>query len=466
MSDDDKPTVVDELFEVTGLSGSSLLTRETSGGSRASRLGAQPVDDQAVRLMAQAHRFQDTGRIGVGGMGEVHKVYDQILQRQVAKKNLLAQLSGSNATTRRFLQEVLITAQLDHPSIVPVHDVGFHEDGSAFFVMKLVRGENLAARIRSHHGHPLTSRQLERYLRIFLKVCEAVDFAHSRGVIHRDLKPSNIMVGPHGEVFVMDWGIALVRNDESTQSPEHVRTSDVDVTEDPDMILGTAAYMAPEQARAELGSIDARTDIFALGGILYHILTNQPPYPGPELAVQIALAGRGEVLHPVRVVQDRRLPPRLCRITMKAMASRPEDRYQSVSALAEDVESFLRGGGWLDIVHFAPGTVIINEGDEPDAAYIIEKGHCEVVKIRNGRRHMLRMLGPGDVFGETSIFTGMPRTATVIALDEVRAASITREALDIELAEKGWLAAFVRGLAERFNDYDESSIELRMKTES
>jgi eukaryotic-like serine/threonine-protein kinase len=151
---------------------------------------------------------------------------------------------------------------------------------------------------------------------------------------------------------------------------------------------------------------------------------------------------------------------------MKALARQPEDRYQSVAALAEDVEAFLRGGGWFETVHFAPGTVIMNEGDEPDAAFIIEKGHCEVIKIRNGRRHTLRMLGPGDVFGETSIFTGLPRTATVVALDEVRAASITREALDFELAEKGWLAAFVRGLAERFNDYDESSIELRMKTES
>jgi CRP-like cAMP-binding protein/tRNA A-37 threonylcarbamoyl transferase component Bud32 len=464
MSDDDKPTVVDEFFEVTGLGSSSFLTRGTADGSPRD---SHPSGELAVQIMAQPGRYHDTGRIGVGGMGEVHKVYDEVLQRQVAMKNLLPHLASSSATTRRFLQEVLITAQLDHPSIVSVHDVGFHADGSAFFVMKLVRGENLAAQIRSHHGHPLTSRQLERYLRIFLKVCEAVDFAHSRGVIHRDLKPSNVMVGPHGEVFVMDWGIALVLSDASAaQSPEHVRASHVDLADDRDVILGTAAYMAPEQARGELDQIDARTDIFALGGILYHILTNQPPHPGAELAVQISLAGQGDVTHPARVVRDRHLPPRLCRIAMKALARRREDRYQSVAALAEDVEAFLRGGGWFETVHFAPGTVIVNEGDEPDAAYIIEAGHCEVVKIRNGRRHMLRMLGPGDVFGETSIFTGMPRTATVIALDEVRAASITREALDFELAEKGWLAAFVRGLAERFNDYDESSIELRMKTES
>lgn len=483
MSDDDKPTIVDEFFEVTGLTGSSFLTRRASAEPPAARRDElpaarrdeppaerrdkPPAELPASQLMAQPGRYHDTGRIGIGGMGEVHKVYDQVLQRQVAMKNLLPHLAASSSTTRRFLQEVLVTAQLDHPSIVSVHDVGFHEDGSAFFVMKLVRGENLAARLRSHHGHPLSSRQLERYLRIFLKVCEAVEFAHSRGVIHRDLKPSNIMVGPHGEVFVMDWGIALVLSDPgTTQSPEHVRASQVDLADDRDIILGTAAYMAPEQARGEIDQIDARTDTFLLGGILYHILTNQPPYPGTELAMQIALAGQGDVPHPARVVEDRHLPPRLCRITMKALARRREDRYQSVAALADDVEAFLRGGGWFETVHFAPGTVIVNEGDEADAAYIIEKGHCEVIKIRNGRRHTLRVLGPGDVFGETSIFTGMPRTATVVALDEVRAASITREALDFELAEKGWLAAFVKGLAERFNDYDESSIELRMKTDS
>jgi eukaryotic-like serine/threonine-protein kinase len=462
MSDDDKPTVVDGAFELTELTSSSFLTR-AAAGERSPQAPQAAAQQRGRRLMAEPTRFHDRGRIGLGGMGAVHRSYDEVLQRQVAVKNLQQQLAGSDAITRRFLQEVVITAQLDHPNIVPVYDVGFHDDGAAFFVMKLVRGENLAASLRLYQERGMTHRELERYLRIFLKVCEAVEFAHSRGVIHRDLKPSNIMVGPHGEVYVMDWGIALVRAPAASKPRDSAPALWGDAAQEEGMVIGTAAYMPPEQARGVIGDIDERTDIFALGGILYHILTNRPPYPGPERAMQILMAGLGEVLPPGEVVTDRRLPPKLCHIAMKALARRREDRYQSVGALMEDVEAFLRGGGWFETVHFPAGTVIVREGDEPDAAYIIEQGHCEVYKVLNGKRIILRELGPGEVFGETSIFTGVPRTASVVAIDDVRAASITRESLDYELAEKGWLAAFVRGLAERFRTTELSSIELRVE---
>jgi tRNA A-37 threonylcarbamoyl transferase component Bud32 len=472
--DDDNPTIVDGADGVAGAAGVDGhigLTELTSGSylSRAvteeTQVAQRATRRRARRVTADASRFHERGRIGIGGMGDVRKAYDQVLQRQVAMKNLLAQHAHSDTTTRRFFQEVLITAQLDHPNIVPVYDVGFRDGGSAFFVMKLVRGRNLASMLREHQGRALTSRELERYLRIFLKVCEAVDFAHSRGVIHRDLKPSNVMVGPHGEVYVMDWGIALVHASAGKQrAADHSQPMSAEDIQEQGMVVGTAAYMAPEQARGDTDDIDPRTDIFALGGILYHILTERPPYPGTELALQIMLAAHGDVLHPTEVVTDRRLPPQLCRIAMKAMARRREDRYQSVPALVEDIEAFLRGGGWFDAVSFPAGTLIIREGDEPDAAYIIEQGHCEVFTLRDGRRHHLRHLGPGEVFGETSIFTGVPRTASVVALDDVRAASITREDLDHELAEKGWLAAFVRGLAERFRSNERTSMQLRLDT--
>jgi hypothetical protein len=468
MSDDDKPTVVDGSLELTELTSSSFLTRAAAEERRGPMAPQAAAQKRGRRVMAEPTRYHDRGRIGLGGMGSVHRSYDEVLQRQVAVKNLQQQLAGSDAITRRFLQEVVITAQLDHPNIVPVYDVGFQDDGTAFFVMKLVRGENLAAGLRVFQTRAMTHRELEQYLRIFLKVCEAVAFAHSRGVIHRDLKPSNIMVGPHGEVYVMDWGIALVRTPAGkapAADPSQSLWNDPrDAGQEEGMVIGTAAYMAPEQARGVIDDIDERSDIFALGGILYHILTNRPPYPGPERAMQILMAGLGEVLPPAEVVTDRRLPPKLCHIAMKAMARQRENRYQSVGALMEDIEAFLRGGGWFEACHFPAGTVIVREGDEPDAAYIIEHGHCEVYKVLNGKRIILRELGPGDVFGETSIFTGMPRTASVVAIDDVRVASITRESLDYELAEKGWLAAFVRGLAERFRTTELGSIELRVET--
>lgn len=468
MSDDDKPTLIDVplidgAFEITQLTSSSFLTRAATKERSTMRPPPAEVHQHGKRVMAEPTRYHERGRIGLGGMGSVHRSYDEVLQRQVAMKKLQQQLASSDSVTRRFLQEVVITAQLDHPNIVPVYDVGFHDDGAAFFVMKLVRGENLAASLRLHQDQGLTHRELERYLRIFLKVCEAVEFAHSRGVIHRDLKPSNVMVGAHGEVYVMDWGIALVRPPAGSPRPPAPPLWGDAVQED-GVVVGTAAYMAPEQARGQVEDIDTRTDVFALGGILYHILTNRPPYPGPERAQQILMAGQGLVPPPTEVVKNRRLPPRLCRIVMKAMARRREDRYQSVTALMEEIEAFLRGGGWFDSVVFPAGTVIVHEGDEPDAAYIIEQGHCEVYRVQNGKRMILRELGPGDVFGETSIFTGKPRTASVVAIDEVRAASITRESLDYELAEKGWLAAFVRGLAERFRAAELSSMEMRIET--
>lgn len=464
MKRDDSPTDVDSHV-VTELMDDSPLTR-VSAGERGRAGRKAPGKRRVPGGLAAASRFVDRGRIGIGGMGEVHKAYDQVLQRQVAMKSLQQRLASSELPLRRFLQEVLVTGQLDHPNIVPVYDVGFHGAGNAFFVMKLVRGENLFTKLAAHQGRPLTSRELERYLRIFLKVCEAIDFAHSRGVIHRDLKPSNIMVGPHGEVYVMDWGIALVRDRAGqARARDAARGIQAGEIQEQGVILGSAAYMAPEQAWGRTDEIDERTDIFALGGILYQILTNQPPYPGPRPELQVELARRCDVHHPARVVQDRRLPPRLCRITMKALAREREDRYQTVAELVEDVEAFLRGGGWFDTVCFAPGTIIIREGDVPDAAYIIEKGHCEVYKVRRGKRHFLRRLGPGDVFGETAIFRNALRTASVAALDEVHAASITREALDYELAEKGWLAEFVKALAERFSEYDASSTTQRLETE-
>src|SRR5690606_30638666 len=140
---------------------------------------------------------------------------------------------------------------------------------------------------------------------------------------------------------------------------------------------------------------------------------------------------------PGQVATSRRLPPGLCRIAMKALARERAQRYQSVRALKEDVQAFLRGGGWFESLVFSAGTVIVREGDEADSAYIIEDGRCEGYKGQGAARRGLRTMGPGDVFGETAIFTGQPRTASVVALDEVRVTVITRETLDCELGEKG-----------------------------
>lgn len=402
-------------------------------------------------------RFEIVGEIGVGGMGVVHKVYDKIMFRQVAMKVMHSHLVENPDHRRRFLQEAHITGQLDHPNIVPVYDLGAIDQDRAFIIMKLIDGETLSRLLQPSRDQQLIGPPLEEFLQIFLKICDAIDFAHSRGIIHRDLKPSNIMVGAHGEAYVMDWGIAMILDaaaKKAAQTPL-VSSPATRQMDSAGSLMGTAAYMAPEQAYSRIEDIDVRTDVFGLGGILYEILTGQPPHPGDKPEIQLQMARAGEVMPPEQAAPRRRLPPGLCQIAMRALARNRQDRHPDVRSLKEDVRAFLRGGGWFHTLRFEPGTVIVKEGDAAESAYIINEGYCEVYKgTTGGARKVLRRLGPGEVFGETGILTNKPRTASVRALDHVTATVITGETLGYEIAEKGWLSVFVKALAERFREHD------------
>lgn len=402
--------------------------------------------DQIAGL-SQPERYDMHELIGRGGMATVRRVVDRVLNRETAMKEIEGPLSSKFLEVLRFLEEAQITGQLDHPSVVPVHDFGIGlANDRAYFTMKLVRGDTLGQIVSLHHAIGLDGRALERLLGIFLRVCEGISFAHSRHVVHRDLKPENILVGSHGQVYVMDWGLARVADGGRPSE----RASD----EDEWMIAGTPSFMAPEQARGNLSEIDTRTDVFGLGAVLYAILTGRGPFASPTANSSLALSRAGEVAPPERVA-SRAIPPELSRITLKALAAKQADRYQTVDELAKDVQEFLRGGGWFATKIFAPGSVIVNEGDQASAAYVITRGRCEVFKTVEGTKMPLRVLSPGDVFGETAIFTGKPRTASVAALDEVTVKVVTRESLEHELDRSPWMGSFVRALAERFVDIDE-----------
>ena len=269
-------------------------------------------------------------------------------------------------------------------------------------------------------------------------------------MIHRDLKPGNVMVGSHGQVYLMDWGVAQRRlrpeldpRDRSTLEPG---TS---------LLSGTPAYMAPEQAWGRNEEIDERTDVYGLGGLLYAVLTRTPPHDGGKLELDLALAKAGVVPAPQEIVSKYRLPPGLCRIAMRALAPRAADRYPSVAAMRGDIESFIRGGGWFEAVHVPQGTLIVREGDAPDFAYIVTEGQCELFRIVDGEKHFMRLLGPGECFGETSIFGSSSRTACVGASTDVTLLKVTRDALERELERSEWLRSFVEALAERFIELDQ-----------
>jgi serine/threonine-protein kinase len=288
-------------------------------------------------LVGTAERYRYMGTLGEGGMGLVEKVWDDDLMRALALKRLKPDLRSDRALLRQFLWEARVGAHLDHPNIVPVHDIGLSQRGELYFTMKHVEGESLAEaleRLRTDGDEVTQELSLPRRLRLFLSLCAAVHFAHARGVLHRDLKPANVMLGKHGEVFVMDWGIAVPARD---RAPEML------VAAAPDQatrgVTGTPAYMAPEQAAGD--PIDPRSDVYALGAILYELVSLAPPIEGATVSEILDKALRGDIVPLPEVAPE--AGPSLTAVVHRALAKDPGDRYPSVQDLSQDVEVVLDG---------------------------------------------------------------------------------------------------------------------------
>jgi serine/threonine protein kinase len=276
-------------------------------------------------------RYRLLDRIARGGMGVVFTAEDENLQRRVALKVLDVPATDSDLANR-LIREARVLAALEHPGIVPVHDVGTLADGRVFYTMKFVEGKRLDEYIESVASIP------DR-LRIFLRIGDAVAFAHARGVLHRDLKPANIMVGPFGEVLVMDWGLAkLLRGPASgvresdpqatvfekpKQSALAGGPTEISVVTGHGTVMGTPGYMSPEQARGDVELLDARCDIFSLGALLRFLLTGRPEVASPRNRVRV----------------DKSLDA----ICAKATAASPPERYPNVQELALDVSRYLDG---------------------------------------------------------------------------------------------------------------------------
>jgi serine/threonine protein kinase len=288
-------------------------------------------------------------KIASGGMSVVYLAEDSRLGRKVAIK-VMSLADDLGEMQQRMLREAHIVAQLEHPGIVPIHDVGTLPDGRVFYAMKYVQGRRLDQYARS--GRPLTD-----LLRVFQRVCEAVAFAHSFGVIHRDLKPENIMVGSFGEVLVMDWGIAKLLGAASKDfsSPAAPCEADGDgsatliqalavpgdMSTAHGVIVGTPAYMAPEQARGDNNRVDTRTDVYALGAILYFICTGQPPPIETATGKDSASAGAQHPPSPRKL--NSAIASALEAVCVKGMSPDPKDRYASARELETDVAAFLNG---------------------------------------------------------------------------------------------------------------------------
>jgi serine/threonine protein kinase len=295
-----------------------------------------------------------TGEIARGSMGVVLAALEVSLDREVAIKMLLPGAAGRARAARRFVDEARITARLQHPCVPPVYQVGALADGRPFLAMKLIRGRTLAAILTARAHRPssrsadeldLTALDSPGLLHVFEQLCQAVGFAHARGVVHRDLKPSNVMVGSFGEVQVMDWGIA---KDGRRPPPP------ADPTPDPDardgrrsaldtmagQVMGTPQYMPPEQARGEWGRVDARADVFALGGILAAILTGSPPYPGTDPDAVLRRAAAADLAECLDRLDGSGADPELVRLAAWCLAPTPDERPADGAEVARRVAAY------------------------------------------------------------------------------------------------------------------------------
>ncbi|MDF1661481.1 MAG: protein kinase [Planctomycetota bacterium] len=302
-----------------------------------------------------SERYEILEEIARGGMGAIYRAKDNILDRDVAMKVTLN--GSSKAAEQRFLQEGRITGQLDHPNIVPVHDMGQLPDGTHYFTMKIVRGRSLR-HIIDNHARGAEKIPLRRYLIIFTKMLEAMNFAHQfQQVIHRDLKPDNVMIGEFGEVLVMDWGLGK-RIDQKNLQQTRVDASASSGRERPSIvpgsgsspnltmdgaICGTLNYMPPEQADGDLEKLDARTDIYALGCILYEMLTLKKAFDAEDAKTLLSAIFSSGYEDPQSAAPNRNIPPELVAVTRKAMELRQRDRYPNVGAFQQDIEAFLEG---------------------------------------------------------------------------------------------------------------------------
>ena len=397
---------------------------------------------RAVPRAKNTSKYKFQGKLISGGMGAILEVIDQDFHRSTAMKVIKPSFKNDEHALIDFIREAKITAMLEHPNIIPVHELGLSEETGLFFTMKLMQGEPLNQILNEiKKGNAAYQEKYNEYslMNIFRKICDAVDFAHAKNIIHRDIKPHNVIVGRYGEVLLMDWGLALYIGDPDKEEDPSQKDAFRDILKLTDkgrnIIQGSPAYMSPEQAEGDSTQLDKKTDIFLLAATFYHILTLEAPYTGGNLKEVLQKAKQRDLIDPQKRSPERHIPSELGRIVMKASSLKKEDRYDDVQELIQDIDGVI-AGHWLkqEKKIFTGGQYLMKEGEEADEAYLIDKGKVQVYRQTDGdNKLVLGTLEEGDIVGEMALITDDKRSASVKALEDTEVSVLTKDTLSQNL---------------------------------